>query len=918
MNIDDVLRTLQSSAQGLDDSEVRARLKEYGLNELEERKPTSPLGIFAEQFKGLLIIILLAATLISFLVGETVDAVVILTIVIVCAVLGFAQEYRAEKSLEGLKKMTTPTAVVIRRGEELQVPSREVVPGDIMLLRTGDRVSADARIIEEFNLKVDEAPLTGESIPVRKHPRPVAENASLMERASVVYSGTTVTFGHGKAVVFSTGMKTEFGKIAGMVQATTEEEKTPLENRLEHVGKWLGISCVAVCAIVSALGILRGYPILMMLVWGVSLAVAAVPEALPAVVTGALAIGVQRMARCNAIVRRLPAVETLGCTTVICADKTGTLTKGEMTVSQIYMNSRVINVTGAGYEPKGEFLCDGEIIQDRQIVVFSKIGLLCNDARLELQNRSWTIIGDPTEGALVVLATKAGLSQDEIRAEYPRIGEVPFSSDRKLMTTIHSTPQGTMMAYTKGAPEALLERCSHIMKANTVSSLDGEEKDRILAVNERMAGGALRVLAMAYRTLPDAGKSTELTEEYVERDLIFVGLAGMIDPPRDEAKKAIQTCKDAGVKTVMITGDHKLTASTIAQQLGIIGEGDRIFTGRELDQISDSEFQKVVEDVAVYARVSPEHKMRIVRALKANEHVVAMTGDGINDAPALKNADIGVAMGITGTDVTKEASDMILTDDNFASIVSAIEEGRGIYDNIKKYIAYLLSCNVGEILVMFIAGLLAWPLPLVAVQLLWVNLTTDGLPALALGVDPPDTDIMKRPPRSPYESIFTQPIKSLIFGISLMMAAILLPTFNWAYQNGGVLYAQTMIFTTLVMFEMFNAFNCRSERHSLLRIGPFSNRWLVVAVAISILMQLTVIYTPSFRMVFDTVPLSIKDWLIIIPLSSIPLIAIELAKLWSRSKAKGVYSKTDSQSLRYRQPHCCNELANQLKVMRLT
>ena len=896
MIVDDVLRTLGSSVQGLDDVEVGARLKEYGPNELEKTQTTSPLRILAAQFKGLLMIILLAATLTSFVVGETVDALVILSIAVVCAILGFVQEYRAEKSLESLKRMAAPTAVVTRKGEELQVPSREVVPGDIILLRTGDRISADARIIEQFNIKVDEASLTGESVPVRKHSIPVAENASLTERASIVYSGTTVTFGRGKAVVFSTGMTTEFGRIAGMVEAAAEQ-KTPMENRLEHVGKWLGVSCIAVCVMVSGLGILRGYPILMMLVWGVSLAVAAVPEALPAVVTGALAIGVQRMAKCNAIVRKLPAVETLGCTTVICADKTGTLTRGEMTVSQMYLNDRVIKVTGVGYEPKGEFLFQEGILPDSQIVVLSKAGLLCNDARLEFRNGSWNIIGDPTEGALVVLAEKGGLSQDKIRSEYPRIGEVPFSSDRKLMTTIHSTPQGTAVAYAKGASEMLLARCSHIIKADVVLPLDGQEKQKILDVNERMAIGALRVLALAYRILPDQGESTELTEEYVERDLIFIGLVGIIDPPRKEAKKAIQTCKDAGVRTVMITGDHKLTASAIGQQLGMIGDGDRVFTGHELDQTSDSEFQGVVEDVAVYARVSPEHKLRIIKALKAKGHVVAMTGDGVNDAPALKNADIGVAMGITGTDVAKEASDMILTDDNFASIVSAMKEGREIYDNVKKYVAYLLSCNVGEILVMLIAGLLAWPLPLFAVQLLWVNLTTDGLPALALGVDPSDPNIMKRRPRSPHESLFTQPIKSLIFGTSVMMAAILLPTFNWAYQNKGLPYAQTMIFTTLVMFEMFNAFNCRSERESLLKVGPFSNRWLVVAVAISILMQLTVIYIPSFRMVFDTVALSITDWLIIIPLSSFPLIATELVKLWSRSKADKWLSRMSIQKI---------------------
>jgi Ca2+-transporting ATPase len=518
---------------------------------------------------------------------------------------------------------------------------------------------------------VDEAPLTGESIPSKKHSKPVAEDLSIMDRANIVYSGTTVTYGHGKAVVFSTGMETEFGKIARMVQATSEE-KTPLEIRLEHVGRWLGASCLAVCTVVAGLGVLRGHPILQMLIWGVSLAVAAVPEALPAVVTGSLAIGVQRMSKRNAIVRKLPAVETLGCTTIICADKTGTLTKGEMTVRKIYLYDRFIEVTGTGYEPKGSFLSNESILKNGRLTLLSEIGLLCNDARLELQGDAWTIFGDPTEGALVVLALKTGLDQDKARALYPRIGEIPFTSERKRMTTIHSTPHGTVVAYAKGAPEVLLAKCSSILKEDGVSVLNDEERKRILAANENMAGEALRVLALAYRTLPAENGSIEFTEEFVEQDLIFVGLAGMIDPPRDEAKRAIQTCRNAGVKTVMITGDHKLTASAIAKQLGMLGDGGRVLTGSELDRLSDHELERLVEDVAVYARVSPEHKVRIVAALKKRGHIVAMTGDGINDAPALKNADIGVAMGITGTDVAKEASDMILTDDNFVSIVSAM------------------------------------------------------------------------------------------------------------------------------------------------------------------------------------------------------------------------------------------------------
>jgi Ca2+-transporting ATPase len=887
MNAEEALSALRSSTKGLDDSEVRVRREEYGFNELQRGKSISPVKIFVEQFREILIVILLIATFISFVVGETIDAIVILAIVVACAVLGFAQEYRAEKSLEALRKMMAPTAIVVRGTRELQIPSREIVPGDIIIFRTGDRIAADARILNEFNLKVDEAPLTGESIPVKKHPEPLAGEMPLAERVNIVYSGTTVAYGHGKAIVFSTGMQTEFGKIARMVQEVTEE-KTPLEDRMEHVGKWLGISCLIVCTVVAALGILRGHPILQMLIWGISLAVAAVPEALPAVVTGALAIGVRRMAKRNAIVRKLPTVETLGCTTVICTDKTGTLTKGEMTVREIYLNNRFVKVTGSGYEPKGEFLNDEKDAGHEQITILSMTGLLCNDARLEHQDDSWSIVGDPTEGALVVLAAKAGLDQDEVTAKYPRIGEVPFTSERKRMTTIHSTPQGTVIAYAKGACEILLERCNQILKEGNALSLGESDRQEILAANERMASEALRVLAMAHRTLPDARNSDEFTEEYVEHDFIFLGLVGMIDPPRNEAEEAIQTCKRAGVKTVMITGDHELTASTIARQLGILKDRDLILTGKELDNIGDNEFQKIVDDISVYARVSPEHKMRIVKALKIKGHVVAMTGDGVNDAPALKHADIGIAMGITGTDVTKEASDLILTDDNFASIVSAMREGREIYDNIKKYVAYLLSCNVGEILLMFIAGLLAWPLPLVAVQLLWVNLTTDGLPALALGVDPADPDIMNRPPRTPGESIFTRPVKLMIFGIAIILAAILLPVFNWGIQTKGLVYGQTMVFTTMVLFEMFNSFNFRSHRYSILKIGPFSNKWLVVSVSISVLMQVAVLYIPMLFRLFDTTPLSLGDWLIMLPLSATPLVATEVAKRLSRSHMKNV------------------------------
>lgn len=871
LGIQEVLQTLSSSWEGLTSDEARKRLEQYGPNELASKKGPSAWSIFLSQFKNFLIIILLVAVALSAIVREVADSIIIFVIVLFAAVLGFLQEYRAEKSLEALKKMASPLATVMRDGEVLKIPSSEVVPGDILVLSTGDRISADARIIESFNLRVDEAPLTGESVAVDKTTEPITGDVPLGDRRNMVYMGTAVVYGRGKALVVATGMATEFGKIATLL-GSVEEEKTPLQVNLDRLGKWIGIGALGLCFVLATLGVLRGFEVLDMVIWGVSLAVAAVPEALPAVVTISLAIGVQRMAKRHALIRRLAAVETLGSTDFICTDKTGTLTQNAMSVRQIYVDGNFINVTGSGYDPTGEFRADDSPYDPRQSEALLKLlvaGSLCNDARLAMDNGRWVINGDPTEGALIVAAVKAGLSNDKL-LDQPRVDEIPFTSERKMMTTIHRTSDG-QVAYAKGAPEIVLEKCSVILSSGREQELGGERKGELLAKTQDMAGSGLRVLALAYKPLSDNAE--------VESGMIFLGFVGMIDPPRPEAKEALRLCESAGIKTVMITGDHKLTAVTIAKELGILKEGLAL-SGDEVDKLSDEEFEKIVEKIEVFARVSPSHKLRAVEALIKKGHVVAMTGDGVNDAPALKKADIGVAMGITGTDVTKEAAAMVLTDDNFASIVAAVEEGRIIFDNIKKYLMYLLSSNLGEILVMAVAMLFGsflgtgGALPLVAIQILWVNLVTDGLPALALSVDPPAPDIMKKPPRSRNENVFTVPVTSLIILGGTWSMVVNLGIFIWAIGDGkGLVEAQCLVFMTLILIQLFKAFNFRSDHLHVFEVGLFSNRWLVLSVAISFLISLPLLYVPFLQGVFNTYPLSGQDWLIVV-LSSLTIFPV--------------------------------------------
>ena len=905
---EEAMAELKTGEKGLTAPEAQTRLATYGPNELKKEKGKSPVKLFFSQFTDVLMIILLIAMFLSLGLGiyqnsidEAIDALIIFIIVIASAVLGFTQEYRSEKAVEALKKMTSPNAAVIRDGKETKILAGQLVPGDIILLYTGDKVPADARLIEAHNLKVEEAALTGESTAVDKTTPAIPDNAQLNDRRNMVYTGTIIAYGRAKALVATTGMQTEFGKIAQMVQAAPTEE-TPLERRMASVGKLIGIFAVVICIGVATVGIVvEKRPIIDMILWAVSLAVAAVPEALPAIVTGALAVGMYRMAKVNTVVKRLPAVETLGSTSVICSDKTGTLTKGEMTVQRIYTNNTAIKVTGIGYAPEGKFEEENKsITPDAQLIELLKIASLCNDSALEKdeQTKKWTVKGDPTEGALIVAAAKAGISKQELDQQKPRIAEIPFSSERKRMTTIHNAGN-KKIAYMKGAPEIVIEKCTQILLDGKVQKLTQEQCTELHKVIEAMALQALRNLGFAYKELP---QSTTTFDETIEEGFIFVGITGMIDPPRSEVKDAIAICKKAGIRVIMITGDHKLTAIAVAKELNLLGENDaegKVLTGAELEAMTDQQLFDVVENVVIYARVAPEHKMRIVKAWKQKDQVVAMTGDGVNDAPALKMADIGIAMGITGTEVTKEAASMILADDNFASIVKAVKEGREIYDNIKKYLAYLLQCNIMEILVMFVAvvavpslasffspgsdplSISSAAIALTAVQLLWMNLVTDGLPAIALGVDPGDPDLMDRQPRKPKESIFTRDIKIFLVASPILTSSLLLLAFfmhqPWLgeYQ---LLEARTQLLTAMILIELAIALSSRSYKYPVFKVGVFKNKFLWYAIVSSFALQLFILYTPGVQTIFDVHAPGVIDWAIAVLFAGIVFGAIEIGK----------------------------------------
>ena len=878
LNVSDTIKSIDTSQKGLSEEEARKRLKEYGNNELKQKEKISPFQILIRQFTSSIVFILLAALIISLLIGEKLDAIVISTIVVLNGVFGFIQEFKAEKAIEALKKLTALKAKVIRDGKETEIDSRDLVPGDIIFLETGSKVPADARLIDIAAFQIDEASLTGESVPSNKTTDPLENNILVNDQKNMVFMGTIVTRGHAKAVVTGTGMNTEIGKIADMVQEA-EEKLSPLQVKLKKFGKWLGIVTIGICLVVFGVSVLREYLITdlfersfvaEMFLASVALAVAAIPEGLPAIVTISLAFGVRRMANRNALIRKLPAVETLGCTNIICSDKTGTLTKNEMTVRDIYANNMLTEVSGDGYTPEGSFMQAGyEEADISNLELLFRSSVLCNDSRLNRNDR-WEIFGDPTEGALLVSAGKAGFNKTELESQFLRLDEIPFDSERKCMTTIHRINEENT-AYIKGAPDVILDNCRYISINGQVKELTGEERKKILDANHEMANRALRVLGFAYKLLTE---EYTIEPEEVERDLTFIGLQAMIDPPREEVRESITKCKSAGISTVVITGDHKLTAIAITKELGIFKEGDKALSGEELDKLSDDELDEIVESVVICARVSPEHKVRILSALKKRGHVVAMTGDGVNDAPALKRSDIGIAMGITGTDVAKEASDMVLTDDNFASIVNAVEEGRGIYSTIKQFIQYTLSSNFGEILVIFLAILIGWPLPLIAIQILWVNLLTDGLPGLALGMDPFDKDIMNKPPRRRDEEIMTKEViyNILIVG-SVMAAGTLLMFHGYGIET---VKAKSISFTTLVMFQLFNVLTYRAKNF---KIDFKTSKYLIASVVISLLMQFAVLYTP-LNIAFKTVPLGPVDLIKALLVSGSLYLILESRKMY--------------------------------------
>jgi Ca2+-transporting ATPase len=851
--------------------------------------------IFLAQFKNLLIIILIVAAILSIVLGEVIDAVVILVIVLFACLLGFIQEYRAERAMEALKKMAAPNASVVRNGVEKEVPACDLVPGDVVLLTMGDRIPADARLLEAINLKTEEASLTGESLAVEKSIEPLNNGASVGDRKNMVFAGTTVAYGRATAVITDTGMNTEFGRIATMLQEI-KVERTPLQVNLDSVGKWISIAALGLCVILVLIGLLRWWleglviwpdKVLEMIMWGISLAIAAVPEALPAVVTISLSLGVQKLVKRHALIRKLPACETLGSTTYICSDKTGTLTQDQMTVRQIYIDGEVIDVSGSGYEPKGEFKNRDKatILPDNaSLQMLLKAGLLCNDSSLEKDDSGWRIKGDPTEGALVVLAAKAGLESKAIIEKNRRIHEIPFTSETKRMTTVNRNEEGRQTAYSKGALEVILDSCSHVYINGQVREIDNEFKTKTLSLARQMAENALRILGIAYKNVND------IKQDSIEKGMVFAGMVGMVDPPREEVKTAIELCKGAGIRSVMITGDHKITAVAIARELGLLRNGTAL-SGEELDKVSDEEFEQIVETIDVYARVSPAHKLRVVEALTKKGHVVAMTGDGVNDAPALKKADIGIAMGIAGTDVTREAADMILTDDNFASIVAAVQEGRSIFDNIKKYLVYLLSCNLGEIILMaaviIFGSFLGLPtIPLIPVQILYVNLATDGFPAIALSAEPQEKDVMKRKPRPRNQSVFTRDVLIYLILTGIWTAVVCFLVFTWAWHTkGSAAEAQSICFVTLILLEFFNSLNCRSLEHSIFEIGFFSNKWLLLALLWEIILMCLIIYLPVLQVPFQTFAITAGDWAVCI-LSALSIFVIAELYKFVRKRIK--------------------------------
>ena len=869
---DEVLSSLKSGQRGLSSDDAAKRLFEYGPNQLESPSKPSPLKIFLGKFKDYMVLVLIFAAVISYIAGESTNAYVILGIVFLVAVIGFFQEYKAERAMEALREMVAPEADVMRDGKMSTVSASDLVPGDTIYLEAGDKVPADGRIIELTALQVIEAPLTGESLPIKKSTEQLPEEAALADRKNMVFMGTIVSYGNCKAVVTATGLATELGRISGMINQ--RQADPPLKIKLEHLAKRQALLVFAVAAIVFVLDASRGSPIMESLITAIALAVAGVPEALPFVVTLALAFGTQAMARKNAIIRRLPAVETLGSTTVICTDKTGTLTTGEMTLREI-QTFRTIYVEGPGYTPVGSFSEQGRLIdpQEEDLARLLKIGTLTNNADIEKANGNWRIVGDPTEGAIIVAAKKAGVL-DRIRKSGTRIAEYPFDSDRRRMTTVDEMQGEGRIVSMKGAPEAVLGKCTRIAHANGVSPLTKEDKMSILARADGMADGALRVLAFACKSLESRDP---LEMDFVESDLIFAGLAGMMDPPRKEVLDAISVSKRAGIRTVMITGDHRLTAKAIGKELDI-GNGE-VIEGADLEKMSEEELQRRIDEVSIFARVTAEHKVRIVEALKKRGNIVAMTGDGVNDAPALKAADIGIAMGKTGTEVTKEASDMVIADDNFATIVGAVLEGRRIYDNIRKGTTYLLAVSFAELATIFIAVVLGYPIPLLAAQILWINVVAEEFPAIGLALEPAHALIMTKKPRDPRESMPSRSLLIYTLGIAAAIVTGTLGLYMASLEMGqDLVYARTMAFVGLGFFTVYNAYSCRSLDESIFRMNPFGNKTLLLGIAGSIFSILAVVYIPFMQSIFQTKPLTSESWAMVLGVGLLVVVAAEVMK----------------------------------------
>lgn len=857
---------------GLTSGEAQERLQQYGANELDEQDSPSALLVFFEQFKDFMVVVLLAATLISGLLGEYIDAIAIILIVVINGVLGFFQERKAEKSLQALKELSAPHMSVLRNGGWQRVPSKEIVYGDVVKFVSGDRIGADVRIIQSREMSVEESALTGESVAVGKHPQPIAgEDLSIGDQENMMFMGTMVARGSAVGVVVAAGMDTEMGKIAGLLQ-NENSLMTPLQQRLEQLGKILITVAIGLTALVVVLGILEGHDAYKMFLSGVSLAVAAIPEGLPAIVTVALALGVQRMIKKQALVRRLPSVETLGCATVICSDKTGTLTQNKMTVQQLWSGGVTWKVSGSGYDPTGDFYEEDKKVNVdtkkplKQLLTF---GMLCNNADIFWKKNAYVLDGDPTEGALTAAAMKAGLTKEGLSKEFRIVREFPFDSERKMMTVIIESRNGERFIVTKGAPDVMLTKSHQLLWQDKQENMTQTYREKIQTEINDMASEALRTIAVGFRPLQP--HETLNTEHEAEQDLVFIGLEGMMDPPRDEVKDAIRESHQAGIKTVMITGDHAVTATAIAKDLNIMPRGGKVMNGKTLAGLSVKGLEETIEDVYVFARVSPEDKLKIVKALQRRGHVVAMTGDGVNDAPAIKAANIGISMGKTGTDVAKESSSLILSDDNFATIKAAIKEGRNIYENIRKFIRYLLASNVGEILAMLFAMFLALPMPLVPIQILWVNLVTDGLPAMALGMDAPDRDLMKHPPRPQNEGVFARGLGWKIVSRGFLIGAVTLAVFIIVLKAHpeDMETARTMAFATLVMAQLIHVFDCRCE-NSIFERSFHGNRYLLGAVLSSVILLLIVIYYEPLQPVFSTTPITLSGWLLVLMFASMP------------------------------------------------